>query len=679
MINPNDIANQNLFQAASRSSAAIKEDFVVRTAEFQRILGSIWQDAKSPDDSVQHYLLLGCRGSGKSTLLKRIEVEIHGEEGLNKKMIVINLAEEQAGITRLFDIFEVALRELIESGLQAKMPADEVFLGDSTEAARLLFGEIHRALSKANKRIVLLVDNIDKVFMNISGEAALLREILLNHSDIKIIGASTRMSEHFWKYDQPFYQFFLIIRLEALTEYDIHRLLHHWSKQYKDPKIKEFAQRNSEKIKVIRQLTDGLPRTLKYFIQVLVQDMGLNTYEYLRGILDKISPLYQERLNRLSPEQRKIVYNLAFIREATEAGPLARRCRMKSNEASAKLKQLVDINIVETVATEGRNHLYRLTERFFNLWIVMTQGSPADRRSAKYLTQFLEAWYTPNEIKLLARKHLQILAAPEGDPVQKLLFSKALVHSKYIYHATHDSLNEKSEAISAIKEGGVQFPEKFSDAHSKIQDFVEAKNFDAALQRAESISFDGGTRNSLFGFILSEKGDLTDADKYFLQAIDKGYVDAMASLVALNYILNKDKEESQKLAQQYIRQKQDTKAWALNLFLKLWTGKLSGIKEHLEDVLLHEGIGPHSIVALLIHHQYHLALQAFTCFEKASEIKQRYRPVYFALLELMDDPKTIKERLKIPPELVEAKDGILVHVKKQHAYYYPKNPGESLI
>lgn len=169
-----------------------------------------------------------------------------------------------------------------------------------------------------------------------------------------------------------------------------------------------------------------------------------------------------------------------------------------------------------------------------------------------------------------------------------------------------------------------------------------------------------------------------DAEKYCLQAIEKGHVDAMAALVALNYQLNKDKEKSRKLAQQYLRQKHGIEAWALKLLVKLWTGKLSGLKEHLEDILLDEKLGPVSIVVLLIHHQYHLALQAFTSFEKASEIMQRYRPVYFALLELMDDPKSIKERLKIPPELVEAKDKILVHVKKGQAYYYPKSPHESL-
>ena len=75
---------------------------------------------------------------------------------------------------------------------------------------------ILHSLVVQHKKIILLLDNIDRIFENIREEASLLREVLLNHKVIRIIGGSTRMSEHFWRYDLPFYQFFRIIRLEAL-------------------------------------------------------------------------------------------------------------------------------------------------------------------------------------------------------------------------------------------------------------------------------------------------------------------------------------------------------------------------------------------------------------------------------------------------------------------------------
>ena len=38
------------------------------------------------------------------------------------------------------------------------------------------------------------------------------------------------------------------------------------------PQLAEFAKQNIGKIEAIRILTDGLPRTLQFFIQILLQN-----------------------------------------------------------------------------------------------------------------------------------------------------------------------------------------------------------------------------------------------------------------------------------------------------------------------------------------------------------------------------------------------------------------------
>jgi len=54
------------------------------------------------------------------------------------------------------------------------------------------------------RKLVLLLDNMDVFFFDNVGEISPAEEDLLNYSDIKIIGASTRVTEHFWRYDKPF-------------------------------------------------------------------------------------------------------------------------------------------------------------------------------------------------------------------------------------------------------------------------------------------------------------------------------------------------------------------------------------------------------------------------------------------------------------------------------------------
>ena len=89
---------------------SIKAGFIVRTVEYETIIFSLTK--RKTGDSIQHELILGRRGSGKSTLLKRIEVEIAENEKLKAKYISVNLAEEQAGIYRLMDLWEQVLQEL---------------------------------------------------------------------------------------------------------------------------------------------------------------------------------------------------------------------------------------------------------------------------------------------------------------------------------------------------------------------------------------------------------------------------------------------------------------------------------------------------------------------------------------------------------------------------------------
>ena len=65
----------NVYQAAnSDDHQAIKNNFIIRLNEFNRIIDSLKN--KEAGDSLQNELILGRRGSGKSTLLKRIEIEI---------------------------------------------------------------------------------------------------------------------------------------------------------------------------------------------------------------------------------------------------------------------------------------------------------------------------------------------------------------------------------------------------------------------------------------------------------------------------------------------------------------------------------------------------------------------------------------------------------------------------
>ncbi len=523
-----------VFQAANSDYQSIKNNFVIRQTEFSIIIDAIQN--KKTNDPLQHELILGRRGSGKSTLLKRIEIEIVENKKLNKKFIAINLAEEQAGVYRLFDLWEQVLEELkhqlnIEITIQ-----DYTSFDDNQTYTRYLYTVIHEACTKSKKRIVLLLDNFDRIVENFTDDGSLLRETLINYNDIQIIAGSTRMDEHFWRHDMPFYEFFRRHRLEALSREEINLLLNHWSDSLGIPALKDFVKNNPGKIENIRILTDGLPRTLQFFIQIVLQKSETSTYEYLKKTMDNVSPLFQERLNALPPQLRKTVLEMSFIWEACTTKQLVEKARMESKLISANLNTLVDKGLVDKIETNKKQHLYRISERFFNMWLMITQGNPEQKRKAKWLSIFLENWYDGTDFKRLTNEHIASLRSGNTNLNNSLIFSKALSQSKYISLAERDTIIELTEGMKCKNSENclIELPEKYSDIQKKIYKYVEKKNFSKAIKVTETIENEAdGIKYFILGYLNKAQGKNNEAESYYLMAIEKGHNVAMFNLANL--------------------------------------------------------------------------------------------------------------------------------------------------
>jgi TPR repeat protein len=523
-----------VFQTANSDYQSVKNNFIIRKTEFSTIIDSIQN--KKAKDPLQHELILGRRGSGKSTLLKRIEIEIVENQKLSKKFVPINLAEEQAGIYRLFDLWEQVLEELkIQTKAEISIPDYSAF--DDVQAyTRQLYNSIHDICLQSKKRIILLLDNFDRIVENLDDDGSLLRETLINYNDIQIIAGSTRMDEHFWGYDKPFYEFFRRHRLEALSREEIDLLLNHWSDSLEIPILRTFVKDNPGKIENIRLLTDGLPRTLQFFIQIVLQKSETSTYDYLKKTMDNVSPLFQERLNALTAPMRKIVLEMAFIWEACSTKQLVEKARMESKLISANLSTLVDKGLVDKIETNKKQHLYRISERFFNMWLIVTQGNPEQKRKARWLSVFLENWYDANDFKRLTGEHISKLQNGETDWYHALVFSKALSQSKYLTTNERDTIIELTEKIRCkdIRNCMIELPEKFDNISIKIKKYIDEENYTKAIDLVKEIENEAdGYKFMFLGFLYAIQQDFLKAKENFHKAIDKGDFNGLYFLALL--------------------------------------------------------------------------------------------------------------------------------------------------
>ena len=661
-----------LYQNANSDPESIKRNFLIRIAEFELIVADL--RSKKKGDPVQHELILGRRGSGKSTLLRRIQIEIDEQPDLYEKYVAINLAEEQNSIYRLSDLWFEVLEELaIRFKKSLRLSAFDSF-DDNQAYTRYLFQEIHQILHESGKRAVLLLDNLDRILENFKEDAHLLRETLLNYQDIQIIGGSTRMNEHFWQYDKPFYDFFRRHRLEGLSFEEIHQLLNHWSAEMELPLLHDYALRHRGRVEAIRILTDGLPRALQYFIQVLLHDSDLYGFDYLKKVMDKATPLYQERLNNLTPPQRKIVQEMAFIWEAAPTKTLVEKCRMESKLIASFLKQLDQFGIVETLPTGKKNHLYRLSERFFNMWLIVTQGNPDQKRRARYLTLFLEAWYDEQQLKDLVQRHLSDLKGNKLSYDKAMVLSKGLSQSRHVSTKDRDLLVDYTLALQSEDMDDCELPRKFSEISKEFQYLYDSGQYEQALKKLEEVeNEEDGVKFFIQANCFVKIKEYKEAETYYLQAIEKGNVNALNGLAILYYNLNINHKKGLEYMSVYLEKTQDESRLGNLVLAEIWNGIFDKLTEKIDRVIeyTNKEILNKFLFELLHLSQIQLVLSLFESGEHAKMLRERYGLLYYATLLLAGRTED-NLLLRIPPEVLPTVENIVEKVREKQAFYAKK-------
>ncbi|MEA2091796.1 MAG: NACHT domain-containing protein, partial [Campylobacterota bacterium] len=191
--------------------------FVVRDYEFDEV----FEELKSSDTTVapQHYIIIGQRGQGKTTLLRKIQIEIENDKVLSQILLPVKFAEEQYQIRSLCRLWEEVadyLQSLHEELFPDILDSMEEHIDDDNYEL-FCFSYLEKKLKAKNKKLVLLIDNIDELLGKLKEkERRQLREILLTSSSFRIIGGSTKMMEEHFDYGQPFYEFFKIVKLQGL-------------------------------------------------------------------------------------------------------------------------------------------------------------------------------------------------------------------------------------------------------------------------------------------------------------------------------------------------------------------------------------------------------------------------------------------------------------------------------
>jgi tetratricopeptide (TPR) repeat protein/nucleoside-triphosphatase THEP1 len=531
---PNRRNINHLYNPKNQSRQELEAGFVVRLPLFKRLFKEI--QTSSMEFPEQHYLIEGKRGMGKTTLLLRLALEVEKDEKTRAFMLPIVFNEEEYSIRKLFRFWERVIELLAEKNGQFAPLRDRIDplslqIQDDQNYEKALFLDLEKSLQEKGLKMILFIDNFGDMFRKFSEhDARRLRKILQTSAEFRIFAASSVVMEAFYIYNYPFYEFFKVERLEGLKSKDTIKLLLNLAERYgKKELIEQIIKHQPGRIESLRRLSDGVIRTVILLFEIFIDEESKNALQDMESILDRVTPQYKHRMEDLSAQHQEILEVVALNWDAISVAEIRKKTRLESKNISAQLQQLVKLDLIRKIRTQSKNHLYQLSERFFNIWFLMRHGRRKDKRRVLWLVRFLEEWCDEAELEARVNKQIKMLQVGEVEENAAFLLSEALAHTSQI------SKEKQHELFLATKAFFEKQDSEFKDqlSQSEIQYYEEGLQALAQQEPQKALTLFGQMKHKDFheiGRAYLQLNELKNAEEAFDKAIQAGRFEAIFQL-----------------------------------------------------------------------------------------------------------------------------------------------------
>jgi energy-coupling factor transporter ATP-binding protein EcfA2 len=649
-----------------------EEEFLERFAVRNEIVESIFDDLKTSDYTVpnQNYLIIGQRGQGKTTLLRKLQLDVKNDTTLSAFLLPVKFAEEQYQIRSLCRLWEEVAEylQVMYPEIFPSISDDMEVHYDDEDYELKCFDLLDKAIRAQSKKLLLLIDNIDELLEKLSKkEQHRLREILISSSTIRIIGGSTKMIEQHFDYGSPFYQFFKIIKLKGLSFEESKHFLLAIAKEDQKERITAVLEKTPERLETLRRLTGGVPRTLVMLFDIFLDEEG-NAFDDLLKILDEATPLYKHRMDDLPPQLQDIVHTIAMNWDGMFTSEIAKKTKLESKAVSSQLKQLEKYEIIESEPA-GKNKIYKIRERFFNIWYLMRYGRKKERQRVEWLVKFFVSWYSQEELENRAKSLIVKMQDGKVKAPFAHIMTEALSYAGLELATEHVLKQTAKECLEKQKSGlSQEISQSDMEIVIKALKFLGENKINEALKLLLESQKNSPVILIFIGLIYSLLKKQHKSSKYYHEAISKGNSSAFQFLTLLFFTSGIDKEAALSCANiAYIKQKNIPNIilfcisllWSEN-FLESYNifeewQKLETEPSTEEDKWILE-----YFILLISKGQLYQAKKFMEIPEY--NLKERFKPLWYALMKLMAKEFPY-EYEKMGSELTESVEEVLTRVE----------------
>jgi tetratricopeptide (TPR) repeat protein len=425
-----------LYNPALLPPDVLLSEFTARRPLLERLLGII--RANDPGEPPQHVLCVGPRGMGKTTLLCAVSATIKLREPiLAGQWQPVIFDEESRRIGDLADFWLECIRQwesetephltrshridalLTKPGPDIEDQARDVFLG---------------LVDASGKRALLLIDNLNDIFIAVNDAESLmrLRSFLMSDSRVMIIGAATRWFSDVTGLDKPFFEFFRPFDLHALSLEEMRECLAGVATARGDQRVLDTLRDRPGSIEVLHILTGGNPRLIRTFYRLLNEGMNGELRLQLERLIDDYTPYHKAIIDALPGQQQRVLDAIALEWNPCEVATIARTTRLPSNQVSAQIKALVKAGLISEAANLGhsKKKAYLLTDRFSNIHYLMRHGRTGKTRM-KWFVMMLRALFDDQEFAETAARMVKLTSSANGSCVADSL----MLAQNFIDHA----------------------------------------------------------------------------------------------------------------------------------------------------------------------------------------------------------------------------------------------------
>jgi len=457
------------------SPETLEAILVAREKLLQKILGQLsnW----TPGTSRQHYLLIGPRGIGKTHLLSLVAHRILKQPSLYRKWCPLTFPEESYGITRISDLFIEALRILSGQTGDKEITSvyHEVVYEDNDEKVMDLSLDALRRFHKYSGRgILFLMENVNRIFERQIKEKTHInyfRKILIEEEWLVTICTSPTYLNSVTKEEEPLFEFFQVIFLPELTPQEQIEMLNKLAKHEENHEFQKYLRKHLSRLRALYHFTGGNPRLTIMLYDLISYQAITDVQAELDGLLDKITPFYQDRMKDIGEQGGKLIETMSLMPEGCTPTELARESRMEAKTVRAVLQRLNMAGYVSREQRRQKKTVYIIPERLFRIWHQMNH-SRSGRGLILYLLEFFSTWYESKEERDKAWDEIT------GKMKNRTYDDKD--------DDTNDDLSEYLEYLIAVSEGSEKYEREF-DRLRKLEHLRGMDIGDKELRRLDEM------------------------------------------------------------------------------------------------------------------------------------------------------------------------------------------------